>query len=382
MTASENAASISIMPNGKASVASPKMAEDVSQELGVTDESEQKLPLHEDIMQLARLGEIAPIQKLLEAGKYAADYKDEERITPLHVSHPPEICMYEIGLGVHQWAAINNHYGLCNFLLDRGADVNARGGESVATPAMWAVQKCHLYTVHLLLRHGADPTLTDVQGYNMLHLATFDGNVYQLLVLLHQNIPIDNPDPSGHTPLMWAAYKGYPACVDLFLQWGASVNVKDEKGFTALHWALVKGNAACIQKLVESGSDRFAETDDGKTPAIVALEMKSKGPWHRALKELGFNSDGTVKQLPLPYSSFIKTRAFHNRFFFLCPFVFLIVIFVILSKVVIYVAVPLSIFLAYSLQWAAQQVLLWAPTDMKHLHRTVGLWKRSTRGRC
>lgn len=236
---------------------------------------------------------------------------------------------------------------------------------------MWAAQRCHLYIVHLLLQNGADPLLTDGQGYNILHLATFDGNVFLLLILLHQNLPIDGPDPAGHTCLMWAAYNGYPACVDLFLQWGASVNERDEHHFTALHWALVKGNPTCIQKLIEFGSDRFAETDDGKSPGTVAQEMKSKGPWHRALRESGFNPDGTLKQLPLPYTSFIKTRTFLNRFFFLCPFVLTILVFSILSKMPIFAAVPLSIFLAYSFQWVAQQVLLWAPNNMKHIHRTV-----------
>lgn len=51
------------------------------------DASEGKLPLHEDIMQLARLGEIGPIQKLLDEGKFKADYKDAENITPLHVRY-------------------------------------------------------------------------------------------------------------------------------------------------------------------------------------------------------------------------------------------------------------------------------------------------------
>ena len=222
-----------------------------------------------------------------------------------------------------------------------------------------------------MLSCGADALLTDVQGYNMLHLATFDGNVFLLLVLLHQNIPIDSPDPEGHTCLMWAAYKGYPACVDLLLHWGASVNAKDGKGFTALHWALVRGNDFCIRKLVEFGSDRFVETDDGKSPALVAHEMKSKGRWHRALRELGFNSDATPRQLPLPYTAFIRSPNFHSRFFFLCPFVLLFVVFSILSKMVVFAAVPISIFLAYSLQWVAQQVLLWAPANMKHLHLTV-----------
>ena len=49
------------------------------------DASESKLPLHEDIMQLARLGEIGPIQSLFEQGKFKATHTDAENITPLHV---------------------------------------------------------------------------------------------------------------------------------------------------------------------------------------------------------------------------------------------------------------------------------------------------------
>ena len=43
------------------------------------------LPVEEDIMQLARLGEIGAIQKLFDGGKFDATYKDEQGITPLHV---------------------------------------------------------------------------------------------------------------------------------------------------------------------------------------------------------------------------------------------------------------------------------------------------------
>ena len=43
------------------------------------------LPVEEDIMQLARLGEIRAIQKLFDSGKYDATYRDEQGITPLHV---------------------------------------------------------------------------------------------------------------------------------------------------------------------------------------------------------------------------------------------------------------------------------------------------------
>lgn len=50
------------------------------------------LPIEEDIMQLARLGEIGAIQKLFDSKKFAATYTDEQGITPLHVraEFPPE----------------------------------------------------------------------------------------------------------------------------------------------------------------------------------------------------------------------------------------------------------------------------------------------------
>jgi len=293
------------------------------------------------------------------------------------------LCNFEhFADSAYQWAAINDHYALCKYLVEKGVKVDAKGGEAVATPAMWAAQRCNYYIVNLLLQSGADPLLTDAQGYNILHLATFDGNVFLLALLLHQNIPIDVPDPQGHTSLMWAAYKGYPACVDLFLRWGASVNATDENGFTALHWALVKGSQASMQKLIEYGSDRHAETSDNKTPASIAAEMKTARMWEQALNDCGYDSDGYSKKLPLPFASVIKQRSFLTRFFFLWPFFVIPTVMYILSGMVIYAAVPIALFCAYLLQWAAQQVLHWAPADMKHLHRTVSMNSSSVLCNC
>ena len=44
------------------------------------------VPLENDIMQCARLGETGLIQKMFETKKVSPSYKDEEGITPLHVS--------------------------------------------------------------------------------------------------------------------------------------------------------------------------------------------------------------------------------------------------------------------------------------------------------
>jgi palmitoyltransferase ZDHHC13/17 len=274
---------------------------------------------------------------------------------------------------VEQWAAINNQYAMCKFLIDNGAEINRKGGESVATPLQWAAQRCHYYTVNLLLQHGADPLITDAQGYNTLHISTFNGNVLLIVLLLHQGIPVDVLDSFGHTGLMWSAYKGFPACVDVFLRWGASVHAKDEQGFTALHWALVKGNAACILKLIEYGADRFAKTETGKTPAVTAKELNTLGAWHRALKESGYDEDGHMATPGWPGSSYLlkDRRGFVTKSMFLIPFLLLWAMISILAHMPVYAAVPISLVVGYTIQWCAQQVLEYAPPDMRHFQRTV-----------
>ncbi|CAI9636118.1 unnamed protein product [Alternaria burnsii] len=319
-------------------------------ELEVMADSKPSLPVEEDIMQLARLGEIAAIQKLFDSGKADATFKDEQGITPLH------------------WAAINNHYALCHFLIQAGAPINAKGGDAVATPVLWAAKRCNYYIVNLLLDHGADPLLTDDQGFNLLHSATLDGNVYQIVLLLHQDIPVDIPDPQSHTPLMWAAYKGYPSCVDLFLRWGANVYATDDQGFTALHWALVKGSQGSIQKLLEYGADRFAKNNDGKTPEVTAQEMNTTRQWRRALMEAGFDRNGNPRQFPIP--GIKDTRWFLSRFIFFWPFAILFTALFLVSHYPAFVGIPLSLIVAYLMQWGAQWLLRWGPSNMRSIHHT------------
>ena len=317
----------------------------------------RQLPVEQDLMQLARMGELRAIQKLFDTGKFNARSTDEQGITALH------------------WAAINGHYPLCHFLLQSGADVNARGGDAEATPVLWASKRCSLKVVSLLLSHGADPLLKDDQGYNLLHSATLDGNVFQLVLLLHHpDIPVDVQDAQGHTSLMWAAYKGFGACVDILLRWGADVHAVDDMGFTALHWALVKGNYMCIQKLVEYGSDRFQQSKpvegqtEGDTPAGTASKMNSERQWKRALVDSGFDEAGTPLNFPIPM---VKDRRwFYNRFFFFWPFVLGGIQIWMLANILVWIAFPGVFIVGYALQYLAQRTLRWAPSDMKHMHRT------------
>ena len=72
---------------------------------------------------LAQQGDLAEIRKLLDTASGGdATERDHEGITALH------------------WAAMGMHVEACRLLLERGAEVDAVGGELMATPLHWAAR--------------------------------------------------------------------------------------------------------------------------------------------------------------------------------------------------------------------------------------------------
>jgi palmitoyltransferase len=66
-------------PPSKSGTATPKLNNEL--ELG----SLPRDVAQTDIMQMARTGDVAGMEKLFEMGEYDATYTDDEGITPLHV---------------------------------------------------------------------------------------------------------------------------------------------------------------------------------------------------------------------------------------------------------------------------------------------------------
>lgn len=71
---------------GKVSAPSQGHAQNDNLELSKMQGAEADVGLQGDIMQLARLGDVGGMRKLFDQGKFSPRYRDEEGITPLHVS--------------------------------------------------------------------------------------------------------------------------------------------------------------------------------------------------------------------------------------------------------------------------------------------------------
>ncbi|KAF9900214.1 palmitoyltransferase akr1 [Linnemannia zychae] len=233
------------------------------------------------IFQAAQMGKVAIVAKLIESDPALVKSKDFQDVTALH------------------WAAINNQIPVAKCLLDHGAEVDAIGGELVATPLHWCTRNGHLNMAKLLLKHGARPMLQDSQGFNALHLGTHSSNAMLVLYLIMAGeMDVDIPDTLGHTSLMWAAYQGDSLSVDILLRHGARVDTRDREGFTPLHWAVVKGNRECLSKILKAGADVKAGDKTGKTPVDMIKELKGNIIWEKALSDAKLSSDGQTRRTP------------------------------------------------------------------------------------
>ncbi|VVD02579.1 unnamed protein product [Leptidea sinapis] len=143
-----------------------------------------------DIVKATQYGAYSRVKELVEAG-WDVNQPDHETVTLLH------------------WAAINNRRDIIEYLVSKGARVDAIGGELQSTPLHWAARQGHLEATVLLVRAGANPGLWDAEGCGCVHLAAQYGHTAVVAYLVARGVAPDGPDAAGMTPLMWAAWKKF-----------------------------------------------------------------------------------------------------------------------------------------------------------------------------
>lgn len=107
------------------------------------------------------------------------------------------------GITLLHWAAINNRKEMVSYLIKKGGDVNAVGGELKSTPMHWATRQGHIGIVVLLLQHGANPEILDGEGCASIHLAGQFGFSAILAYFVAKGINVNFQDKNGMTPLSW-----------------------------------------------------------------------------------------------------------------------------------------------------------------------------------
>lgn len=163
-------------------------------------------------------------------------------------------------------------------LLQKKVDVNAPQIDGT-TALHWAVRSDDLETADLLIRAGANVSVSNRAGATPLQLAALNGNDAMLEKLVKAGA-----DPNvaltqyGDTALMMASRSGNVDAIRVLLDAGAQVNAKETwGGTTALMWAASERHSGAVKLLVDRGADVNARSNfvpaangrgfEGRTPA-------------------------------------------------------------------------------------------------------------------
>ncbi|XP_067653866.1 uncharacterized protein [Haliotis asinina] len=157
-------------------------------------------------------------------------------------------------------------------LAEGHVDINYRGGYYSWTPVMMAAWKGHRDVVEFLVDRGADVSLLDRDGDNVLHWACIGGDLETVKLILSLDlVNINSRGQDSKTPVMWAAEFRRWDVVELLVGGGADVSLVDRGGDNVLHFACKRGDLETVKLILSMNVvDINARTKDGKTAADMA----------------------------------------------------------------------------------------------------------------
>ena len=168
-------------------------------------------------------------------------------------------------------AAVDGDVTKIESLLSLGFFIDSRSGLG-GTPLMLTAVHDKLQAVEYLLGKGADPSLKNNNGWNLLHHASEGGNPVIIELMLSHVCSIDSITNKGYTALMIAAVNDKLQAVEYLLGKGADPSLKANDGWNSLHQASEGGNPAVIKKMLSCGVDIESRTKKGSTPLMIAQD--------------------------------------------------------------------------------------------------------------
>ncbi|XP_020622236.1 uncharacterized protein LOC110059849 isoform X1 [Orbicella faveolata] len=120
---------------------------------------------------------------------------------------------------------------------------------------------------------GADQSLKNDSGENLLHSASQSGNAVIIERVLSHYLDINSKDGDGETPLIISAENGKGEAVNYPLDRGAHLSSKGLFGRNLLHIASQEGNVAIMETSLSHGIYINSRDRLGETPLMIAARF-------------------------------------------------------------------------------------------------------------
>jgi uncharacterized protein len=183
------------------------------------------------------------IALLLEAGA-SPDSPDPDGMTALHA------------------VARTGNVKAAQLLLKGGAKVDAKEKFGGQTPLMWASARRHPEMMQFLISKGADVNARSTDRNYQRHV-TAEGRPKSL-------------DSGGLTPLLYAARENCMACVEVLLKNKADIDLPDPDGVSPLIVAILNANWDLARQLIMAGADVNHWDIYGEAPLFTAIGLRTR----------------------------------------------------------------------------------------------------------
>lgn len=156
------------------------------------------------------------------------------------------------------------------------------------TALVLAAQLGHADIVSVLLEHGADPNLANLEGDTPLSVAAEQGHDKIVAMLLAKGVDPNEAQRSApaytaratigikpeerNPPVCLAAQGGYEETVKVLLEKGADPDVAGFAGKTALFWAVERGYVKVANLLLDHHANPDIQSAAGMTPLMEASQ--------------------------------------------------------------------------------------------------------------
>ncbi|XP_067661926.1 ankyrin repeat domain-containing protein 50-like [Haliotis asinina] len=164
------------------------------------------------------------------------------------------------------------------FILSQNiVDVDSRGPRK-KTPVMLAALYGYKEVVELLVEKGANLSLVNDRGRNILHVACLKGRLEVLMYILSlSTVDINSRDVRQKTPVMTAAESGQKEVVELLVERGANLSLVCDRGRNILHLACSRGHMEVVKYILSQNIvDINSRVGSKKTSAMIAGEYGYK----------------------------------------------------------------------------------------------------------
>jgi ankyrin repeat protein len=172
-----------------------------------------------------------------------------------------------------QAIALKDGAAVRGILSRRATPVNvADGTDYNQNPILLASVQGEMSIIKVLLDAGANIEARGQFGMTALMLATLKGNTKVVELLLARGAKVDARADNGATALMTAARDNFPDLVELLIGHGADVNAATKQAFTPLMAAA--DDEAIVLLLLKSGAKSEATNSEGQTAACLSAKQK------------------------------------------------------------------------------------------------------------